>query len=408
MNSTITAELHLDIQVGEGPLLEALPFQNQEYETRARNVRKKMEAADTDVLVSFSPENINYLTGHDTPAYQYLQACVISSEGVPVNLLRSIDASNTLYGSWNRAAAVYADNEDPIQLLATLILHMAGQNRRIGFEKDPFFVGPSRYNRLIGMLQSAGKTIVELSIVEELRLIKSEEEIKKIREAARATEAAMESAVALAAEGVNENEIAGRVWASLTQHGGEFPGLPPFIVSGPRTSLGHATWSGRSLVFGDSLAFEIPGVISRYVSPLFRCGVVGHKSRELEDLEAATISSLELLLENIRPGVRCDELHSMNVRNFADRGYKLAHRSGYSVGVNYAPDWGEGNILSIQSGETRVLEEGMVFHLVPGIYVPGKHVVVISETVVVTKDGCECLTNFPRQIFVAPPLKKAS
>lgn len=203
----------------------------------------------------------------------------------------------------------------------------------------------------------------------------------------------------MAGSGVNENDIAACVWSTLIKHGGEFPGLPPFIVSGQRTSLGHATWSGRKLQKGDSLAFEFPGVVARYAGPLFRSGVVGGKSEELKHLETATLKSLELLLGNIKPGVTCDEVHALNVRNFAEFGYTLGHRSGYSVGINYAPDWGEGNILSIRAGEKRTIEEGMVFHLVPGIYVTGKHVVVISETIVVTKDGCECLTDSPRELF---------
>ena len=69
----------------------------------------------------------------------------------------------------------------------------------------------------------------------------------KIRLAGRITTSAMQAAIETSAEGVSENAIAAAVWAELVRQGGEFPGLPPFIVSGPRSSLGHATWSGRRL-----------------------------------------------------------------------------------------------------------------------------------------------------------------
>lgn len=127
---------------------------------------------------------------------------------------------------------------------------------------------------------------------------------------------------------------------------------------------------------------------------------MGEKSAEIKHLESTTIRSLELLIENIKPGAICEEVHKINADNFARHGYTLGHRSGYSTGVNYAPDWGEGNILSIRPDEKREIQKGMVFHLVPGIYVEGKHVVVISETVVVTENGCEPLTTYPRQVFV--------
>lgn len=64
------------------------------------------------------------------------------------------------------------------------------------------------------------------------------------------------------------------------------------------------------------------------------------------------------------------------------------------------PDWGEGHVLSIIGTETRCVDEGMAFHLVPGIYVPKRFVVVISETVVVvTASGCEAVTSYPRRLF---------
>jgi Xaa-Pro dipeptidase len=209
----------------------------------------------------------------------------------------------------------------------------------------------------------------------------------------------MEVAVGMACEGVDENHIAGAVWNALVSNGAEFPGLPPFIVSGPRTSLGHATWGGHVMRRGDPVVFEIPGVVNRYVAPLFRCGSVGEPPAEMRRLEAAVADSLNLLIAEIRPGRAAEDVHRLSVASFARHGYTVAHRSGYSVGINYAPDWGEGNLFSIVDGETRCFEAGMVFHLVPGIYVPPEFVVVISETVIVTAAGVEVVTDFPRRLF---------
>jgi hypothetical protein len=70
------------------------------------------------------------------------------------------------------------------------------------------------------------------------------------------------------------------------------------------------------------------------------------------------------------------------------------------VGINYAPDWGEGQIMSIWDGDERPLRAGMTFHLVPGIYDLGRHTIVISETVHVTDDGCE--SRISLAIFLSP------
>ena len=385
------------LQTGQGELIQPLPFSLGEYERRLDQVRAAMLAQGLEAFVSFSPENIFWLTGHDTPAYHYVQACVVTHHMAPVNLLRGIEVTNTLSRTWSRQAVGYADHEEPMDVLADLLDELASRGQTIGVENDGFFVSPRRFDLLRRRL---GHRLAEAQLVEPLRLVKTAEELAHIRSAARITEAAMGAALAKAAEGVNENDIAAEVWRTLVSLGGEFPGLPPFVVSGPRTSLGHATWAGRILRHRDALAFEIPGVVQRYVAPLFRSGSVGEPSTDQRRLEAAVLASLEVLIANIRPGIVAADLHELSAASFSRHGFEVGHRSGYSVGVNYAPDWGEGNLFSIQPGERRTLDAGMVFHLVPGIYVPGEHAIVISETVAVTPSGCEPITNFPRELFV--------
>ncbi len=388
--------MKIRIEQGQGPLVSALPFSLEEYSRRLSNVRLGMRQAGLEVFVSFSPENIFWLTGHDSPAYHYAQACVVGLDEAPINVLRRIDATNTLLRSWSRRVVAYGDSDEPMEILADLIEELAGTGTRIGVETDSFFVSARRFDILRARL---GSRLVPAQLVEPLRLVKSEEELACIRRAARLTRSAMEVAVGLAREGVNENHIAGAVWNSLVSQGSEFPGLPPFIVSGARTSLGHATWAGHVLQKGDPVVFEIPGVVNRYVAPQFRSGSVGSPSSEMQRLEEAVIRSLELLIDGIRPGVVAEDIHRKSVGSFARHGYQVGHRSGYSVGVNYAPDWGEGNLFSIVEGERRPFEAGMVFHLVPGIYIPPKFVVVISETIIVTEKGAEIVTDFPRRLF---------
>lgn len=384
------------IEEGKGPLIAPLPFSEAEYAARLSKLRLAMRAQGLDAFVAFSPENIFWLTGHDSPAYHYVQACVVTHDELPVNVLRRIDATNTLLRSWPRRAVCYGDSDEPMEVLAGVIQALTGPDARIGVETESFFVSARRFDLLRRLL---GPKLLAAQPVEPLRLVKSAEELATIRAAARITKAAMETATGMAREGVNENQIAGAVWNTLVSMGGEFPGLPPFIVSGPRTSLGHATWAGHVLRKGDPVVFEIPGVVNRYVAPLFRSGSVGEPPAEMRRLEAAVAESLALLIGGMRPGVIAGDLHCASVESFARHGYSVAHRSGYSVGVNYAPDWGEGNLFSIVTGENRAFEAGMVFHLVPGIYVPPDFVVVISETVIVTETGAEAIMDVPRRLF---------
>jgi Xaa-Pro dipeptidase len=74
-------------------------------------------------------------------------------------------------------------------------------------------------------------------------------------------------------------------------------------------------------------------------------------------------------------------------------------RTGYSIGLNYAPDWGEGHFLDLKENDPTVLESGMTFHMPMSLRADGELAVAVSESVMVTPTGCEVLTNYPRELL---------
>jgi Xaa-Pro dipeptidase len=388
-------------------LVEPLPFSDVEFRNRLHALRRKLAALNADAFVSFTPENIYYLTGHDTPGYYFYQACVVTANEAPVNVLRRIEATNTLWRSWNRRAVMYEDRDDPVDATLSLLHDLGVASGTVALEADSFFVTPRRYASLVAGVNRSGGSTIEAHPVEELRIIKSAEEIEHLRDGARIVATAMRAAIETSREGANENDVAAAVLATLARAGGEYAGLPPFITSGPRTSLCHATWAGRTLSRGDVLAYELPGVSHRYAAPLFRCGTVGPAPADVRALADACRGSLEAVIDKIGPGVTSGDVHEVSRSNFERAGFGelLGHRTGYSIGINYPPDWGEGHIMSIWANDERPLQPGMAFHLVPGLFVPARFLVVISETILVTPKGCELLTNFPRDLFEAPLLQ---
>jgi Xaa-Pro dipeptidase len=386
---------------GAGQLLEPLAFSDAEYSARLSKLRNLMRSQGVDYFVSFTPENIYYLTGHDTPGYYFYQACIISLYDPPVNVLRRIESSNTLLKSWSRRVVVYQDTEDPVLATFWYLQQLGLGGRSVGMEADAFFVTPRRYADLSGRLEREGATVVPSQIVEQIRIVKSTEEIRYIREAAAIVSEGMHAAIEASNVGFSEDHIAARTLARLAECGSEYAGLPPFITSGPRSRLCHATWAGRTLRFGDVLAYELPGVRHRYAAALFRCGTVGPAPADAKRLATACIGTLQAVIDFIKPGVTSHEVHATCRRHFEAEGYGHlhGHRTGYSIGINYPPDWGEGHLFSLWDCDERELRAGMVLHLVPGIFLPDRFLINISETVLVTESGCEPLTSFPRELF---------
>jgi Xaa-Pro dipeptidase len=362
-----------------------------------------MGARDLAAFLSFTPENIYYLTAHDTPGYYFYQATVVTPDRRPINVLRRIETTNTLGRGWARLAVGYEDREDPVEATVGLLHEFGVAGKTVGAEADSWFISPKRYRQLEREIENAGGRLVEASrVIEEQRVIKSSEELGHIRTAARATAPAMRAAIAASRAGTTENEVAAATSAELIRAGAEYAGLPPFITSGPRTSLCHSTWAGRTYQPGDVLDYELPGVYKRYCAALFRCGTVGRPTDEVAGRAAIVREALESVIAAIKPGVTSGEAHDASKAVFRKHGLEhlLGHRTAYSVGINYAPDWGEGQIMSIWDGDERPLRAGMTFHLVPGIYDLGRHAIVISETVLVTPTGREVITSFPRELFV--------
>ena len=90
------------IQEGAGPLVTPLPFSDAEYQRRLDGVRQQMAERGLDAFVSFTPENLYYLSAHDTPGYYFYQALVVTPERGPINVLRRIETTNTLGRGWTR------------------------------------------------------------------------------------------------------------------------------------------------------------------------------------------------------------------------------------------------------------------------------------------------------------------
>lgn len=392
-----------NVEDGTGPRLVDLPFSDAEFRRRLHGVRTRMREQGVDVFITFTPENLYYLNAHDTPGYYWYQACVISHDEAPITVVRLVEAGATLSMGWSRRAVIYSDRENPVDATLGLLRELGIEARSIGMEADAWFVSPRRYQALAEGIQKAGGRVVDASgTVESMRATKSQEELRYTREAAKIVVRGMAAAVEASHEGASENDIAAQAIAELVRSGGEYAGLPPFIASGVRSSICHVTWSGRVLQRGDVLTYELPGVVRRYCAALFRCGTVGQPTKEISKRAAATREALQAVIDAIRPGVTFQDVNRVHRQAMVKYGYGhlVRFQTAYSLGINYPPDWGEGHIIKIQDNDERLLAPGMVFHVGIGLYDLGTSVVETSETVAVTEDGCDVLTEFPRDLFV--------
>lgn len=380
-----------------------LSFSFAEYQSRLAALRQRMVQRQIEVAVITAPDNLNYLTGHQTTGYSYFQALVVPLEGEPFMIMRLLEETNVWPRTWVEITRPYTDTGDAIQTLWHSLREFDLEDKCIGYERNSYFFPAYQQDRMVATFRH-GDFVDCYGIVEESRIIKSDEEIEFMRRAARATEAGMEAGLEAVREGITENEIAAIVHKAMFESGGEYPAVSPYITSGPRCMIGHATWEGRTVGRDECVFLELGGCYRRYHTAMMRTAFTGKPPKSLLEAEAIGRHALDALLDTIRPGVTSSEVDHIarEIINDNDFGAYLITRAGYSIGIAFPPSWDEGYILSLKPGDNTPLRENMTLHLIPWLYgVDGNKVMGISETVRVTADGCESFFRRPRKLHVA-------
>lgn len=380
-----------------------LTFSMSEYERRLRELRERMADRRLEVALITDPENLAYLTGYQTTGYSYFQALVVPLEDEPFMVTRLLEESNVHARTWVEKTRPYGDTGDAIETLWQALREIDAEERVIGYERNSYFFPAYQQERMRASVR-AERFVDCFGIVEEGRIVKSDDEIEVMRKAARSMDAGVRAGVACVQEGVSENEIAAEVLAAMMRAGGEYPAVVPYIASGPRCTIGHATWEGRVVGRDETVFLEVGGCFRRYHTAMMRTVYVGEPPSALRDAEALVVEAVHAMSEQLRPGVTAAQVDGAARRVLSRHSGEggLVTRSGYSIGIAFAPSWDEGYMLSLKPGEHTPLRENMTFHLIPWLFgLDGDKVMGISETMRVTVDGGERFSEVEQRLFVA-------
>jgi Xaa-Pro dipeptidase len=368
-------------------------FPSSEYESRQQRLRNSLLADGIDSCVITSPENICYLTGHATPGYYTYQALVFPTHGEPTLVLRESEVVNAEELTYLGDIRGYPDNVDPIAATAQVITSTGGV-RHLGIDERSWFLTPFQHRHLLSRLSPDKVSAVDRAVAA-LRLIKSPLEIGAIRHAARIVNRAAEAAVEIIEPGVRECDVAATIFDTMVREGSEYLGMEPFVASGPRSGRIHASWSDRAIQADEPVLFELAAAHHRYHAVLMHTVSVGNLPDDLARVADTCFRARDATLAAMRPGNTAEDCHRACVDVITEAGLIdfYRKRTGYSVGLAFAPDWGEGGILSLGYGQHQKLQAGMVLHAVPAIRIPGRGGVGLSATVLITEEGPEVLTQ---------------
>lgn len=393
-------------QASQTPLLN---FTREEFAARLEKTQKAMQLAEIDTLVVCDPSNMNWLTGYDGWSFYVHQCVIVPGQGEPIWYGRGIDANGArlrTYLSQNNIVDypddyVMSTQRHPMDFLAEVIKARGMGKGTIGVEMDNYYYSAAAHASLVTHLPNAQLKDCR-GLVNWQRAVKSPQELDYMRKAGRIVEAMHARIRQTVKPGLPKNQLVAQIYdASLCGVegiGGDYPAIVPLLPSGVEAAACHLTWDDRPMQSGEGTFFEIAGCHKRYHCPLSRTIHLGTPDQKFLDAEKAVLEGLEAGLEQAKPGNTCEDVANAFFAVLKTYDIIKDSRTGYPIGVSYPPDWGE-RTMSLRPGDKSVLEENMTFHFMPGLW-QDDWGLEITESIVITKQGAECLSQVPREIFI--------
>lgn len=357
------------------------------YEKRQGAIRKMMESRDLDAILffgleNFRLENIRYLCGFT------------GSDGALV-LTRKECHFLTDSRYWTQSelevkGAQIVHYKKKLDGVSSLLSELGV--KRIGFESAvlPFSLHQSLSKRLPGE--------TELIPVEEeiknLRAVKDDEELALTRKAIDIASKAYKHILGKLKEGVVEKDIAFEMEFFMKKQGAQDMGFDIILASGTRSALPHGKASDKRIERGDLILIDFGSMFRGYHSDQTRTVVCGTPSPEQEKIHRVVKEAQAKAIEAVRPGIPIHQVDAAARDHIRQMGYGeyFGHGTGHGIGLAVHEDPG------VNEENKGVVQEGMVFTIEPGIYIPDSGGVRIEDMVRATSGGAEVLTYLPREL----------
>jgi Xaa-Pro dipeptidase len=426
-------------------------FSAEEYKRRLDAVRAAIDERGLKGCLVSRPENIYYLTGLNYQGYFAYQMLVVPLQGEPILITRAMERATIRDQVPGVRHLGYSDGIEPLPAAVdkaqdVLLSARTQEGETVGLEPWSMSLGvrtgkdeglepdvSAQVKTTRQAIEEAGlgaaplgvemnspvlpanvaqKLFGELSevkwkdasgLVDGCRVVQSPEELACTRRAASMSDAMMRAAIKASGPGINEQTVMRAIYDAMFQSGSTYPGFLPLVRSTRTLEHEHGTWSDNLLLNGDYLFLEMSGCCWRYHAPIGRLVFIGRAPEGAERALDVCRSAIASAAKCIGPGVQAREVYRAWQDCVDEAGLKhyRRHHCGYAVGIGFPPSWsGSGVPVGLRADSPMELRPGMVFHLMSWLLRTGQGDSFLSDTVVVTEQGCEVLTTTSRDLTV--------
>lgn len=356
---------------------------------RLRRLQTSLSDQRLDGLLVTHLPNIRYLTGFTGSAGILV---VVSGSAVFLTDGRY----RTQASEQVRACRVSVARQAPLTAAGEWIKHRnkgKAARLRIGIEANHMTVADRA--RLAATAGVSIRLVNAPPILERLRQVKDEQEIKQMRAAANLGASLFGPLTDSISAGVAENEVSAGLEYAARKAGAEQMSFDTIIAAGPRSALPHGRASATPIPRSGFVVCDFGVILAGYCSDMTRTVHVGRVSSEAREIYNAVFEAQQAAVDAVAPGKIAGEVDAAARKHLrrAGLGKYFTHSTGHGVGleIHESP--------KLAAGQKEVLCPGMVITVEPGVYVAGKWGVRIEDMVVVTEAGCEVLTSVPKDLI---------
>ena len=377
------------------------PFSDEELSRRLAATREEMAARGLDLILLSAPEHVFYLTGLDHWGYFAPHVLIVAADGELVLVTRAMEHVVIRNQVRNATFIGHSDSESAADVVAKH-LKGAASGKTIGLEAGSAGLSYAMGEALKRHIDGASWVDIT-GMLDEMRLVKSIEEQRFMRNAAVASDAGTQAAINAIHDGAKEVDVAAECLAAMTRAGGTPPGFGPFLRPFHRMAEEHTTWGDGE--HHGAVFLEIAGCVARYNAPMGRLVNIGRISDEDAEMSRICGEAFDATLKALRVGVRAKDVYTgwQSVVDAAGMPEYRRHHCGYLVGIGFPPAWTGGpRVTGLRHDSDREMREGMTFHLMSWFTETGRGNYFISNTVLLGTHGAEVRTTTPYGPHIAP------
>ena len=363
--------------------------------TKINQISTYLSENNLDAAFITTPDNVFYVSGFRSNPHERLFGVVIFKDADPLMICPKMEVPDAKEAGWSFDVVGHQDTDQPWQLLKEAIERKGVNIAQLAIEKSHMTV--ERLEALQELFPQASFARLDDQL-NSMRVVKDESELVILRKAAEYADYAIEVGVSEIAEGKTELEILTAIELALKKKGIAHMSFDTMVLSGPKTASPHGKPGDRKIQKGDFILFDLGVIYKGYCSDITRTVSFGEPSDAQREGYETVRQAEQDAVDAVKPGVRAMDLDKIarDVITQAGYGEFFTHRLGHGLGISVH------EFPSVTGNNEMELIEGMVFTIEPGIYDPSITGVRIEDDVVVTKNGVEVLTKYPKELVIIP------